>query len=283
MQLDIVMRVTINTADNSSLASVTSFLNSLPAGSVSTTSAPSGPGIYTGQQAAAAGAHPGIHPEAAAAIARNEAALAQEEMTNTARPGTAAALLNDTSQPGQGTDYSKGRSATATATLSGGTKGKTGDLVQVPSGETGTIIETYRGVVIVSFETGQVEEYKAADCVYTQAPPQEDEKAPPAGQQANYNNYIPPGGQQPYGPGHPQYEATLTVHPDAAASMRGKANVLVEQGICQPEDIMAKLRSLGAEKFDNLLLQHAPEMSAFLEAKTILAQQAGQPPAGAAY
>jgi len=153
------------------------------------------------------------------------------------RAGTAAALLNDPTQPGQG-----GQSASAkliastsmkraqTVTLAGGAKGKDGDIVVTESGEEGMIVACYRGKAILEFEDATAEMYDAPSLSLV---PQEDEDP------------LPPGGLE-----EPASDELLSS--EKVEALKGKANGLVASKRATPDEIFKLLGQYGAGKFQDL-------------------------------
>lgn len=165
-----------------------------------------------------------------------------EDTPTPPREGTAAALLNDASQPGQNisTDLnalirSMKLKRAQTVTLAEGAKGKDGDEVMLESGESGVIAACYRGKVIVQFEDGSGE---VVDATTVTLIPQEDEE---------------PAKAAPVTNGHDTTStAAATISEDKANALKTKANGLIQNKKATPPEVFKLLGEYGVDKFHNL-------------------------------
>jgi len=164
------------------------------------------------------------------------------------RPGTAAKLLNDPTQPGGEAAVIDpiigGQAApeagtvaeviagiklkpTTGTTISNGT-GKTGDEVETAAGETGVIAATFRGKIVVEFEDGSDEIIPGGELTLT---PQTD-ATPGAGLNGAADNAV-------------MSEANSLV-------LREKANGIITGGKALSKDVFALLSQYDVKNFDDL-------------------------------
>lgn len=177
------------------------------------------------------------------------------------RAGTAAALLNDASQPGQGKPAPNAVEAliegmalkrAQTTTLAEGAKGKDGDYVMTESGEEGIIAACYRGKAILEFEDGSAEVYDAPSLTLVPSEESGDEETEAAGIGDDAGSVI---------------DATK------ANVLKDKANELVGSKKASPDEVFKLLGGYGAAKFTELPAHAFEAMSKALDALGSTAQE----------
>ena len=178
------------------------------------------------------------------------------------RLGTAAALTNDATQPGQSTGSSAAEvmakvnmKPTKGATDKNGKTIQVDDYVMNGAGEEGVVAATYRGNAVVEFEDGSAELIKASDLEYV---PQDDDGTEAPEQQQVSNGKDNSG------------ELEL-VNNSEATTLRNKANDLISGEKATPPEVFAILADYGAEKFDQLPKHNFKEVSDKLDAMATVA------------
>ena len=191
-----------------------------------------------------------------------EDAVAEIAETEAEKPraGTAAALLNDPTQPGQAPEAGSVAEViagikmkrTASTSVSNGT-GSDGDEVETAAGEQGVIAATYRGKIVVEFEDGSAEIIPGAELALVA---QEDggEKAPATNAEALNGA-----------------SETGVVTAEKANALRDKANAIITGGKAKPEEVFALLGEYKAAKFDELPAHSYAAMDQALDALATVA------------